>query len=206
MSFVSINLPAIAVRWRLEGPAGPRLDILVAGLIGAGVSAEPIAPGTAYRLKGSSELLASFGEKLAAKCPEYVLKQETAPDTTVRLSTRRNPPTSYSRSVTVHGTGPGHSDVARAVDRGLDVSSVGLQRWRVTGRTAALAAWVGEIYKQTPEQALEMFGITAAIAAEEDAPVPVVTVKLPDREIASVIERNRDGDIVKVTQTEKTPK
>lgn len=64
MTFVSVTLPAAAVRWRLDGPAGPTLDTLTAGLIGAGVAVEPITPGTQYRLTGPAELLAVLTAEL----------------------------------------------------------------------------------------------------------------------------------------------
>lgn len=35
--FASVTLPVAAQRWVLSGPAGPHLDTLAAGLIGAGV-------------------------------------------------------------------------------------------------------------------------------------------------------------------------
>ena len=78
MTFTTVTLPAAVVRWRLDGPAGPALDTLTAGLIGAGVAVEPIAPGAAYRLAGPRELLEVLADELAG-AEGFTLAHELPP-------------------------------------------------------------------------------------------------------------------------------
>lgn len=194
-AFASLILPAAQIRHTLTGPAGPHLDTLVAQLIGAGVDVEAIIPTTAYRLNGPAALLHVLAEELAREAPNYMLQREGVPDGVVSMTSRlaSHP---YRRSMIVHGA----ADVfiARAVDQGLRVTTVGWSRWKVEGRTAALAAWLASIDAKVPTD------WTPANIAAEDAPDVVnVDVKLPDRRTTSEITRNNAGDIVNIVQLEK---
>jgi hypothetical protein len=205
--FTSLQLPAAAVRWRLDGPPGPHLDVLVSALVGAGVKAEAIVPATAYRLAGPEPLLEALAAELAA-VDGFSLRHESAPVESVNLRTTVAPKYAPRRAVVVHGAGVHAAGfVARAIDAGLTVTTVGLSRWSVAGSGAALVAWLAGAWGKAPEDVMQALGVTAeALAAEDDPvqPVPVVNVVLPDRRIVSKITRDRDGDIVDVEQTETT--
>ena len=201
MTFTSVTLPAAVVRWRLDGLAGPALDTLIAGLIGAGVAVEPIAPGTAYRLTGPAELLDVLAAELAG-AEGFTLAHELPPKDLTRVSTLLAPPHSPVRSFIVHGA---PASAARAIDRGLAVTSEGVGRWRVAGSTAALFEWQAETHDKTVDEVLAMFGLTAEMAAAEDAPTgPTVNVTLPDRQTTSQIARDAAGNITQIIQLEST--
>jgi len=137
MTFARVPLPAAVVCWRLDGPAGPALDTLTAGLIGAGVAVEPITPGTAYRLTGPAELLSVLTLEMSG-IEGFTLAHELPPTDVVRMGSSLAPSHPFKRSVTVHGTGGAASFVARAIDLALPVASVGINRWSVSGRTSDL--------------------------------------------------------------------
>lgn len=201
MTFTTVTLPAAVVRWRLEGPAGPALDTLTAGLIGAGVAVEPIAPGTEYRLTGPAELLAVLADELAG-AEGFTLAPELPPADLTRVSTSIAPARAPVRSFIVHGA---PASVARAIDRGLSVTSEGIGRWCVAGSTAALVEWQAAIHDKTVDEVLAMFGWTAVSVAAEDSPAgPTINVTLPDRQTTSQITRDAAGDITQIIQLEST--
>ena len=201
MTFTSVSLPAVEIRWRLDGPAGPALDTLTAGLIGAGVAVEPIAPGAAYRLAGPRELLEVLADELAG-AEGFTLAHELPPTDLTRVSTSLAPARAPVRSFMVHGA---PASAARAIDRGLSVTSEGVGRWRVAGSTAALIEWQAAIHDKTVDEVLAMFGLTAEMAAAEDSPTgPTINVTLPDRQTTSQITRDALGDITQIIQLEST--
>lgn len=206
--FSSLKLPGAELRWRLDVQAGPHADILVAALIGADVSVECIAAGTAYRLKGRTALLEELAAKLAP-IEGATLAHEPAPADSISLSSAVAPAHTYRRSVVIHGRGVYASGwVVRAVERRLAVQTVGVNRWAVSGRTSELVDWLAQVWVKTAEEVLQELGITAEQAAAEDAPTlpaPVVNVNLPDRRIESEITRDHTGGITKIVQTERTP-
>lgn len=214
MTFASVTLPSVAVRWVLSGPAGAHLDALVSGLIGAGVTIEPIVAGERYRIDGGTELLDVLAGELAP-VEGFALVRETPPTDTINMRTTATPSHPFRRSVTVHGIGAAPSFVARAVDRRLTVTPAGASRWEVSGRTAALVDWLAAIYAKTTDEVLALFGWTPeSVAAEDTAtpavdltvtlpPVPVqVNVTLPDRRTTSEIKRDAAGDLVQFIQLE----
>ena len=213
MTFASIQLPAAQVRHRLSGPAGLHLDAVVAGLIGAGVTVESITGGTCYRLRGGVEMLDVLGEELRL-AEGFSLAREMPPTDTINMrSTLAAPSHEFRRSVTVHGDGgrEAASFVARAVDAGLTVESVGIGRWSVSARTAALVDWLAAVYIKPVEEVLTLFGWTAETVAAEDAASPAISitlpplqvaVTLPDRKTISTFERDADGEIVSAIQLE----
>jgi hypothetical protein len=207
VTFTSLQLPAAAVRWRIDGPAGPHLDVLVGALIGAGCDVECIAPATAYRLTGPEPMLQALAAELTG-FDGFTLAHEAAPVESVNLRTTITPKHPPRRAVVVHGAGVHAAGfVARAIDAGLTVSTTGLSRWSVAGRGDALVAWLAAAWNKPAEDVMQALGVTPeTLAAEDDPvpPVPVVNVVLPDRRIVSKITRNRDGDIVDVEQTETT--
>ena len=128
------------------------------------------------------------------------------------MSTTRAAAIPPARSFVVHGVAEEPSYVARAIDRGLTVTTEGIGRWRVAGATADLVEWQATIYQKTTDEVLAMFGWNEAMVSAEDSPTgpainvtvpPVqVTVTLPDRRTTSEITRNRDGDIAQIIQLE----
>ncbi len=211
--FASFSLPAAAVRWRLDVPAGPHADLLLAGLVGAGVTVECIEPGRAYRLNGDRNLLEALAAELAP-IEGATLAHESAPVDVVSLHTSVAPPHSPRRTVTIHGQGVHAAGWAvRAVERRLTVQTAGIHRWAVTGRTADLVAWLSAVWVKTAEDVLQALGITPETVAAEDTPTltvnvpaPVVSVNLPDRRITSDITRDAEGSITKFVQIETSIK
>lgn len=208
--FASVTLPVTAQRWVLSGPAGPHLDTLAAGLIGAGVEVEPITPTTHYRLTGPAEMLEVLAGELRP-AEGFDLQRETPPVGAIDMRTTLAPSHPFRRSVTVHGIGGAASFIARAVDRRLTVATIGADRWSVSGRTAALVEWMTAIYAKPADEVLALFGWTAESVAAEDSPTPTVNVTLPtptinvtlpDRRTTSEIARNAAGDIRQIIQLE----
>lgn len=213
MTFTSLVLPSAAPRYRLEGRPGAALDLLVAGLIGAGVAVESITPGESYRLDGSRDLLDALAGELAPfESDGYRLTIEQAPTDAINLRTTAAPTHPFRRSVSVHGIGGAHSIVARAVDRDLTVSAAGVNRWNVAGRTTALAAWLGAALGKTTDDVHALLGLTPEIVAAEDSPAPAISVtlppltvrvvELPDRKTTTEIQRDAQGEIVRTVHTE----
>lgn len=205
MSFESLTLPAAATRWRLDGPTGPHLDLLVAGLVGAGCTVETLVAGKAYRVDGAEALLSVLAVELA-NAEGFTLAIEQPPADVVALSTSAAPLHAPRRAVVVHGSGTNAAAWVRsAIDRGLGVQTVGVQRWSVTGRGEALVGWLSAAWGRPVPDVMKALGVTAEELAAEDAPpAPVVNVNLPDRRIESTITRDRDGNIVDVVQKEVT--
>lgn len=214
MTLTSVQLPAAALRWRLDGPAGPQIDTLIGALIGAGVGVECITPGTAYRLDGPRDMLEALAAELNV-APEFALRNEMPPSQHVGVASTLTPAAAPRRAVVVHGAGVAASFVARAVDRRLDVSTIGINRWSVRGSTAALVDWLAAAYGKTRDEVLTLHEWTAEQVAAEDSPTPLVSVnappvnvnvQLPDRRITSEITRNAEGDITNVVQLETNAK
>jgi hypothetical protein len=204
-SLASFTLPAASVRWRIDGAPGVPLDMLVAGLIGSGVEVESITPGAAYRLNGPEKLMRCLSEDLE-KVDGLSAYLELRPTGTVNVSSRLAPAYPYRRTVTVHGAQDGAQMVMRAVDQGLTVREAGAHRWTVAGPTAALMAWHASVTLQPLDEVLQAYGLTAAQVAAEDqgVPMPTINVVLPTRATVSEIERNSQGSITRLTQTERT--
>jgi hypothetical protein len=213
VTFASIALPAASVRWRLDGPPGAHLDAVTSGLVGAGVGVAPITPGTAYRLNGSAALLEALAAELAPLAADgWKLGHEMPPPLgTVDMRTAVKPAATPRRSFSVHGVGAAASYVARAIDLGLQVESVGINRWLVTASTGRLVQWLAAAWQRTPDEVLLSLGWTAeSLAAEDDPSMPVsmpplqVSVVLPERRTISEIVRDAEGEITSVTQIETT--
>ena len=206
-SFTSFSLPASAVRWQLTGPPGPDLDLLIAGLVGAGVRIEAITPACAYRLDGPSLLLDVLQTDLIGVEGGITLAPERAPKDSVRLSTEATLANVARRRVVVHGGGDFAARfVVFAIDHGLAVESVGLARWSVSGRSSTLIEWLSAAWARPRAEVLEALALDEDVVAAEDKPSPPlkVDVVLPERKLVSDIERNQLGEIVKVTQLESS--
>ena len=209
MTFASLQLPVAELRWVLTGPAGAHVDTIVAGLIGAGVSVESIKPGTTYRLRGSTELMTVLADELA-QVEGLSMAREVPPTDAISVGSTLAPSHPYRRAVTVHG--PAASPIARAVDRRLTVSTVGINRWSVGGRTADLLPWLAATYGKPVDEVMALFGWTAESVAAEDAaptvavnlPPIAVAVTLPDRKTTSDITRDAAGEITQVLQFERS--
>lgn len=210
---LSFTVPVAAPRWELSGPAGASLDSLVAALIGSGVSVECIAPATRYRLEGPRNLLEVLSDELASAGADVAVKVEMPPTDTINMTSALRHEPEFRRTVTIHGQGAAMSYVARAIDRGLSVASVGVNRWAITGRSAALVDWMAAIYQKSSEEVLALWRWTPESIAAEDAvqhsvaiklPAVAVEVKLPDRRTTSEITRNQAGEITQLVQLETT--
>ena len=206
--FDIVALPVAALRWQLTGPAGQHLDTLVAQLIGAGATVDCIARGTSYRLAGDNTMLQALAAELALHADDgFTLQPEPTPADVVALASHAAPVPPFRRSVTVHGLASARVLVARAVDRGLTVTTAGVNRWSVAGRSAALLAWLAATCQQSPEEVMAAHGWTTGSVAAEDSPVPPfkVDVQLPTRRIVTdVMVRNVNGDLTRVEQRETT--
>ena len=202
----TLSMPAATTRWTLVGPAGPGLDVIVASLTGAGVLVEVVAPGTAYRLHASDHFLRGLSDAVE-KIPGFRVAIEEAPTESITLSTTAPPSPIPRRTITVHGAGAQAAHFIRvAVDYGLTVQTVGVQRWAIAGPSATLISWAAAAWSRGEADVLNAFGLTAEQVRAEDAPapavVPTVNIILPDRKITSEITRDRAGDISTVVQTE----
>jgi hypothetical protein len=103
--------------------------------------------------------------------------------------------------------------VARAVDLGLTVATVGVNRWAVSARTSDLVQYLATVYGMGADEVLSLVGWSeASVLAEDSAtptvnitlPTPTVNITLPDRRTTSDICRNAAGDIINVVQLETT--
>ena len=214
MTFASVSLPVAAPKWSLTGPAGAGTDTIVAGLICAGVSVEPIVAGSAYRLDGNAELLSVLAEELQS-IEGYTLEREAPPTDRVDMRSTLAPSHAPRRSVTLHGS-RAHTFIARAIDRRLTVTPAGASRWIVSARTADLVDWLAAVWSQSVDEVLAAFRWTPESVAAEDTSTPTVTVAnlpaiqvavtLPDRKSTSEIARNAAGDITQVIQLESSVK
>ena len=102
--------------------------------------------------------------------------------------------------------------VARAVDRWLTVTPIGVSRFSVTAPTADLLAWLASIYVKSPAEVMTLFGWTPETVTSEDSAAPTVNVELPqinvqvnlpDRKTTSEIARDREGNIINIVQLER---
>lgn len=199
-----LTLPAAVATWQLSGPAGADMDTLVSALVGAGVEVEAITPTRVYRLTGGPfDLLPALAGELAA-FEGWALGYEqppTTPQARAELQPRRTP----RRSVVLHGTQAG-GYVARAIDRGLLVSTVGLSRWRVAGPGVALLNWLtSEVHRLPDADVLAMYGWSARALAADDEPARLsVDVNLPDRKTVNKIERDANKDMQSVIGLQTT--
>jgi len=203
-AFESLRLPTATVRWRLDGPESPDLDLVVALLCAAGVGAEVIAPARAYRLNGDAGLLGSLAAQLN-EIPGFRLDYEQPPSDRVSVTTVLAAPRQYRRANVVHGRDASPL-IARAIDLGLAVESAGVMRWRITGPTSMQAAWLAKAQMVPTTDVLARWGLDGAdTVAAEDAALPLVSVVLPTRRTQTdFIQRDENGDLLRVVQTEAT--
>jgi len=203
MSFTSISSKSAAVRYLLKGPADSRTDALVATLVNAGAGVEVVTLGTAYRVNPRCVNLAPLIESLS-KYEGYSLDVEPAPTDVTVLGSTVEPARAYRRTFTVHGANAtAFSAVARAVDRHLVVTPIGVNRWAVTGRTAELIQWAAVVNGKPASEVLRLHGITPAMVKAEDEPVhPISVVSLPARQTVTEVTRDQTGDIRETIQRE----
>jgi hypothetical protein len=203
-----IDWRSAVTHWKLSGPAGAELDLLIAAMVASGLSVQCLVPGAEYRVDGAAqslELLAEQVNGLDGFDLAHEVPAEGVVSITSVVSTRP-----ARRAVHVAGQGEAHAFVARAVDAGLSVRCDGIRRWAVSGRTSTLMQWLAvHVHQTTLEATLEAWGLTAATAAAEDADAaaPVVQVLLPDRRTTTTsVERDNDGLIRKIVQLEQDVK
>lgn len=192
-------------RWKLTGPAGPGIDMLVSALVDTGMHVEVIEPTVAYRVDGDAKRLLVIAEQINEQ-EGYSLAPEPVPDQ-VWLKNVVDPARPYRRTAYVHGGGNAFRFVARAVDLNLQVSSAGTCRWAIKGSTAALLAWAAAYVHCVPvDEVLKLWQLTAdaARAEDEDATLaPVTQVLMRGTVAVSTVKRNDDGEIVEVVQITK---
>lgn len=195
--------------WLLTGPdRSLNLDQIVKFSVVVGLGVTRVSAG-AYRLTGPLEAIQSVEAWIEEYKPAgpIVLGIEGAPETTTlrfEVIPDRSPP----RRATIHGQTQPERVVARAIDAGLIVTRLGIERYDVRGQTRQHLAWLMDLFEVPLARALEILNLTPEQAAAEDAaaPLPVINVALPTREIVSAIARDQDGNITSVKQTERTVK
>lgn len=212
MEIKNFTMPAASVKWRIDGPESQVFDQVLAGLIGAGVDVEVITPRSAYRLDGPRRLLECLAEDLAP-LGDYRCGPEGPPTSVINIASDLAPGHPYRRSVTVHSAAPAATSfVMRAVDQRLTVATIGINRWSVTGRTAALVDWLASVYQKPVDEVLLTHGWSPESVTAEDTPGPAVNVTLPEvrvvlptRRTTSDITRDpRTGDINQIIQLERS--
>lgn len=190
--------------WELTATPGAALDSFLATAAMAGILVEPISPNARYRLIGDYRLLEGLAAQLAEHIEAWSLAIEQAPTDTIRFTSKLAPASPYRRTVFVHGVGDAFRQLRLAIDACLEVSTVGLCRWAITGKTAALVAWCAQAWGRSIPEMLTLWQLTPADVEAEDAPLGVtvpVTITLPDtRTTTTAIVRNPAGDIVRVDQ------
>ena len=208
MSYGSLSWLSACNRWRLDGPPGPCVDMLVAATIDAGLQVEVIAAGTAYRIDGPADRMAAIAGQLAdLEGGTITLAPEPVPQGVVNLSGYVAPARPFRRTVFVHGGGEAFTYVARAIDSRLVVTAAGICRWAVTGRTADLLVYLSTYVQKAPiDDVLKAWGMTVESARAEDIDlpaVPTINIVMPSRRTTTEsIKRNDDGAIVEVVQVE----
>ena len=197
----SLTLPSEIPRWRLSGPAGWDVDALVAGLIGAGITIEPIEPTTDYALSGRRDIIEALSAELAGTGLSIAVDRGP----TDRIEVQCEPVDTHPprRRFTLYGR-TAVSPVARAVDRGLTVMTLGPDRWAVSGRTRTLISWAAShLFGVDKAEAMQRLKLTDAIVDAEDAP-PRVAISLPPRTRTTVeMTRDADGALVRVVDLEQ---
>lgn len=192
--------------WELHGPAkSEALDTALMIAVEIGLEARFIRAGS-YRVWGSLEALAKLAEYLTTfKVPGVGLHIERPPEG-LHLQFETAPVRPSARFATVHGKHQIERPVARAIDVGLRVVCISQKRFRVTGASRLHVAWMCALFEVPEARALEIMQATPEQIAAEDAamPMPEIKIELPTRETLSVIDRDMRGDIVKVTQTERS--
>ena len=195
------------VVWAVSGPGGSEgLDQAVKFAVTIGLGVELSEPGT-YRLAGPYPLVTKLTEWIDFYKPAgpLVVAPERAPQK-ARLLFRVAPPCPPVRTAEIHSAIEADRMVGRAIDAGLTVRCVGLNRFVVTGPTVRHVAWVMGLFALDRPKALKLMNLTNAQAVAEDtaAPSVAVNVDLPTRSITSEIARDRDGNITNVKQLERT--
>jgi len=154
------------VAWLLTGPSDLKnLNLALQFSITAGMDAQHVLPGQ-YRLQGTHAASVKLREWIDTHhhADSIMLRVEKAPDTPSLsfVVKPRNPP----RVAELHGAGA--PMLARAVDAGLTVRCVGLDRFSVTGETWRQVAWVGCIFGVDWDGALKIMQLTDEQAKAED--------------------------------------
>ena len=103
----------------------------------------------------------------------------------------------------VHGEAPALRSLDLALKYSLDIAAAGYYRFKVSGRLNCYIAWLCEYLDKERAEVMTMLRITEAdVKTDGEPPAPVLY--LPDRERTTKIERDADGVIAAVLQSEKT--
>lgn len=203
--------------WELKASPGPHVGGMLATASVAGVQIEPISSAESrYRFTGDDNIIKGLASTIEKNADGYfdgwsLAAELPPPGGVTHYSARVAPASPYRRTIYLHGVGEAFRHLKLAIDSHLQISSVGMFRWAVTGRTAALMAWMAEAFGESVDVMLKRWNLTPADVAAEDAPtgftaavsVPV-TVRLPElRSTTTAIRRNAAGEIVEVNQTTK---
>jgi hypothetical protein len=175
---------------------------LVAVLIMAGFKVEFVAA-HCFRVIAEPARLEEFKEKFEKNFPAR-FRREPVPDSAVLTLFVSTAPVS-PRVTILHGRGDGLRALALALALRLRVRPIGVHRYEVTGSTACQIDWLSRFLKKSRQETLQVMQITEEQAAAEDRGPAPIEIALPDRRTTSIIDRDRDGNIAKVVQTETTP-
>lgn len=189
--------------WELKALPGPELDVFLSFVSLGGIQIEPISPSQSrYRLTGDKSILEGFAAYVEKTHEGWSLAIEQPPGLATEYSAKVAPSSPYRRTIYLHGMVEGARHLRMAIDASLQVTPVGIFRWAVTGRTAALMAWMAEAFGESVDAMLARWSLTPANVAAEDAAASVtvpVRITLPDtRTTTTAIVRNAAGDIVRV--------
>lgn len=197
--------PAVQ-RQVLIGAPGPDLDRLVYEAIQGGLILEIVAAGR-YRLGGAAEAIDAL-KVAAALAGAYFVEIERPKPDTIALDGHLTTSRPYARVTTVSTDRPGI--VARAVDRGLKVTAVGVGRFDVTGPSSTAMRWMAEALGRPITEVLDLWKTTPEAIAEEDraaraADVSVtVTAVLPPRLSETTLIHDDDGNLIASRTEERT--
>lgn len=199
-------IPPAVQRQVLTGKPGPDLDRLVFEAVQGGIGLEHVAAGR-YRLDGSEDAIRALATA-AALAGNFFVEIETPKPGTVALDGQLTTSRPYARVTTVSTD---RSDiVARAVDRGLKVTTVGVGRFAVTGLSSGQMRWMSEALGQPLTEIHSMWNVTPEAIAEEDraaraADVSVhVVATLPPRVSETTLVHDADGNLIASRTEERT--
>lgn len=199
MAALADVLPPARVRHVLRGPVGEATDAAVCALLNAGLVVERVRNATTYRVDGSAELIAAAARTLDSSenrgAGVSLIRERPTDDPVTLLPLVAH--TSALRRTTIVDGADCASHVARALDWGLSVGTVGDMRFAVTGPSRLQLEWIAaDVLRCSWAEALERMSTTEAALAAEELPInPPVLVTLPPRMSKTTVTYDDDGQI-----------